>query len=204
MPMTPRSFITLSSAFIFANAAVAASLTEAEIQHVMQIKIQQVEKLASSQVVVDAVKLQNAQKLSLAQIQQRDNEWKASKADYPLKQQLQQNQAGMLLHLNVSKYSHIYNEMFLTDNQGANVAVYPPTTDYWQGDEEKFTAAFNNGAGKVFIGPVELDQSTNTHASQISVPVKDGGATIGVLVVGVKLSHTEHAALTLRNASSSK
>ena len=85
----------------------------------------------------------------------------------------------------------MYSEAFLTDAQGANVAAYPATSDYWQGDEEKFTASFNGGQGKVFIGPIEMDESTQTNAVQISVPMEYNDETIGVLVIGVKVSVLE-------------
>jgi|GEM_PF-5153106 len=45
------------------------------------------------------------------------------------------------------------------------------------------------GSGIVFINGIELDESTNTQAAQISVPIKNNGATIGVMVIGVRLSH---------------
>jgi len=89
----------------------------------------------------------------------------------------------------VTNNESIYNEIFLTDNQGANVAVYPATSDYWQGDETKWSEPFNSG--KVYVGQVEFDESTNTNAVQISVPVIDNGKTIGVLILGIKLSFIE-------------
>ena len=81
-----------------------------------------------------------------------------------------------------------YPEAFLCDNQGANVAVSKLTSDYWQGDEDKWIKSFNNGNGKVFFGDPEFDQSSQAMQIQVSVPVLDGGKTIGVLVVGVKFS----------------
>ena len=68
------------------------------------------------------------------------------------------------------------------------MAAYPATTDYWQGDEAKWKDTFHNDKGSLYIGPVELDESTNTKAVQISVPVLDKGKIIGVLIVGIKLS----------------
>jgi len=65
----------------------------------------------------------------------------------------------------------------------------PLTSDYWQGDENKWSSSYNMGSGIVFINGIELDESTNTQAAQISVPIKNNGATIGVMVIGVRLSH---------------
>jgi hypothetical protein len=81
------------------------------------------------------------------------------------------------------------DEVFLTDNQGANVAAYPPTSDYWQGDEEKWSLSFNNGNGVVFVGPLELDASTNKTQVQISAPIVTNKETIGVLIMGVSVDY---------------
>jgi len=42
---------------------------------------------------------------------------------------------------------------------------------------------------------VAYDESAKPDAMQISVPVKDQGKTIGVLVVGIKLSYIEASKL---------
>ena len=81
------------------------------------------------------------------------------------------------------------DEVFLTDNQGANVAAFPPTSDYWQGDEEKWTASYNNGNGVVFIGPLEFDDSTQKTQVQISAPILSQNQTVGVLVLGVSVDY---------------
>ena len=71
------------------------------------------------------------------------------------------------------------------------MAAYPPTSDYWQGDEEKWTASYNNGEGVVFIGPLELDESTQKTLVQISAPVISNDETIGVLVLGVSVDYLQ-------------
>jgi len=90
-----------------------------------------------------------------------------------------------LIRHNASKY----NEVFLTDSQGANIAAYPLTSDYWQGDEDKFIKAYADGSGDIYIGEMRFDESTQTNAVQISVPVIYNGNAIGVLVIGVKVEH---------------
>ena len=80
----------------------------------------------------------------------------------------------------------LYAEAFLCDNKGALVGVYPKTTDYWQGDEDKFIQSYNDGKGSIFFSPLKFDESTNTYSIQISVPVYNWNDTIGVLVVALK------------------
>lgn len=187
--MTIRFFLL----FLFAVFALPASaqVTEIpadELQELLRVKIRAVTRLAANRSMIKAVKKQNAQGLTLQEIKKRDDAWRSTKGMTSFKKSLQTNRAGSRLSRAVRR-NPTYGEAFLTDNQGANVAAYPATSDYWQGDETKFTASYNKGSGKVFIGPVEYDDSSKTHAVQVSVPVLNRGETIGVLIVGVKLDY---------------
>ncbi len=164
------------------------SQVDQDVEAALQKQVQLVTQMAMSDVVLEATRSQNNKHLTPAEIRDRDNQWKASGELTEFKTSLQTSDVGKLFKNKVDWPDSVYSEMFLTDNQGANVAAYPATSDYWQGDEEKWIASFNRGSGKVFIGPVELDESTGIRGVQISVPVLDGKKTIGVLIVGVKLS----------------
>ena len=161
-----------------------------DLTELLRVKIRTVQHMALNPVVIRAARDQNGSGLSLQEIKRRDDEWKADKALTPFKKELQENIAGQFLKRQVQR-STSFNEAFLTDNQGANVAAYPATSDYWQGDEEKWTASYRNGDGIIFIGPLEQDESTQTVAVQVSAPVLDRGQTIGVLVVGVTFRYLE-------------
>ena len=78
-----------------------------------------------------------------------------------------------------------YAEIFVMDNQGANAAMTDKTSDYWQGDEAKFTESYNEGIGGIHISNVEFDESTQTYLVQVSVPVKDGDTVIGAITIGI-------------------
>ncbi len=78
-------------------------------------------------------------------------------------------------------------EIFVMDNQGANVCMTDKTSDYWQGDEAKFKNSFSDGNGAVFVDEVEFDDSTQTYLSQISVPVMENGKAIGAITFGVDI-----------------
>ena len=177
-------------AALLAPGLVAAQedIDQSELHELLRIKMRTVQHMALNPELIQAVRRQNAEHLDLNTIKQRDAEWKATKKLTPLKRSLQENSAGQMLKRYVSRNPSL-NEAFLTDNQGANVAAFPATSDYWQGDEEKWTASFNDGAGKLFLGPVERDESTNTLAVQVSAPLFHQGETIGVLVVGVTLDY---------------
>jgi hypothetical protein len=159
-----------------------------ELKQLLKTKIRSVQHMALNPTVIRATRRQNSEKLSLDLIKQRDEEWKSTDELTRFKRSLQESEAGRFLE-RVIGINKSFNEAFVTDNKGANVAAYPATSDYWQGDEEKWTASFNKGTGQIFLGPLEYDESTNTYAVQISAPLYDRGVTIGVLVVGVTLDY---------------
>lgn len=134
--------------------------------------------------IIAAVKAQNAKNVALDEIQKLDQEWVAG-SNIAFANSLQENAISQWLKKKIGG-NVIYVEAFLCDNKGAVVGEYPKTSDYWQGDEDKFSQSFNSGDGKLYYGPVMLDQSTDSYSVQVSLPVKDGKDTIGVLVVGLK------------------
>jgi hypothetical protein len=169
-------------------AAAQDEIDRHEVQELLRTKMRTVQHMALNPTLIQAVRRQNAERLDMNNIKQRDDDWKASDDLTPFKRSLQENNAGKMLRRYVNRNASL-NEAFLTDNRGANVAAFPATSDYWQGDEEKWTESFNEGAGQLFLGPVERDESTNTVAVQVSAPLFHQGETIGVLVVGVTLDY---------------
>jgi len=142
--------------------------------------------------LVSAVKAQNAEGLSLDEIKTRDATWRNENRVSAFMQGLLDNAAAKEM-LTLEQSQPFYFELFLMDNQGANVAMTNKTSDYWQGDEAKFTESFKGGAGAVHIGDVEFDDSAQAYLVQISVPVMDGGSAIGAITIGVNLDELEAA-----------
>lgn len=186
--MATRFFLIFLLTVFAVSAGAQVEIPAEELQELLRVKIRAIKRLAANAVIIDAVKEQNARKVSIDEIKRIDNKWRSTKELTPFKKSLQSNRAGKRLKRTVRR-NPTYGEAFLTDNKGANVAAYPATSDYWQGDEGKFTTSYNNGEGKIVIGPVEYDESSKTHAAQVSVPVLEGGKAIGVLIVGVKLDY---------------
>ncbi|WP_374357894.1 hypothetical protein [Chitinimonas sp.] len=170
---------------LLANSLLIGSVHAKSIEEV----ISEVEKMAAEPVVIQAVKAQNAKKLTLEKIQEIDKAWQAADENtlLPIMKENLEHPASKVL-LKLEKASPYLRESILTDNQGANVAITNRTSDYWQGDEPKFTEAWAGGKGKVYLARPKVDESTKEKLSQISVPVRDGTNTIGTLTVGVILS----------------
>ncbi|MFM2483684.1 PDC sensor domain-containing protein [Celerinatantimonas yamalensis] len=152
--------------------------------------VPQLQSWGSDPQLVAAVKAQNAENLSLDTIKDRDEKWrKSSDISALMKALMTNNAAKRLIELEKSKPYLV--ELFLMDNQGANVAMSNRTSDYWQGDEEKFTQSYQQGQGHVYVSKVEYDESTQAYLVQVSVPVIDQGKAIGALTIGINLDNLE-------------
>lgn len=181
--ITALSFLFLSESFS------ADEIPQEELIEILAPRIEGLKFLTKNSKLTEAILEQNRKDMSLEEIKKIDGEWRAGTS--PLIEELQNNEAGNFLKNIVVQQSQTYSEVFLTDIKGANVAAYPATSDYWQGDEDKFIKAFNNGDGQIYVGNVEFDESTKSNTVQISVPMAYGDQTIGVLIIGVKVSVIE-------------
>ena len=141
-------------------------------------------------VLVAAVKAQNAENQTLEQIKQRDASWRNTSGVDDFMQTIMNNQAAAELR-KLEKSEPYYVELFLMDDQGANVAMTNKTSDYWQGDEAKFTESFHAGKGAVHIGEVEFDESAQAYLVQVSVPVMENGSAVGALTIGINIDELE-------------
>ncbi|MFP5481055.1 MAG: hypothetical protein ACLGIE_15425 [Alphaproteobacteria bacterium] len=95
--------------------------------------------------------------------------------------------ASALLRQRVIEAGGAVAELIVMDAKGLNVAVSEPTSDYWQGDEEKHQRTFGAGPGGLHVSDIELDESTQSYQAQISFTLTDPatGAPIGAVTVGL-------------------
>ena len=114
-----------------------------------------------------------------------DREWQQSRQQPPPVAQALKNAASQYL-ADIVAHDRIYREMILTDRHGRLIAASNPTTDFFQGDEDWWLAAFDDGRrGRVSIGDVRWDPSASAYAIEISAPVSGLGdeSVAGVLKV---------------------
>jgi hypothetical protein len=154
----------------------------------------EIKQIAANPVLVAAIIAQNAATggYDQAKIDELDTQWRAEvdAASKPLIDATLANEASAYLAKVQEDSAGKFTEIFATDAKGLNAAQSTVTSDYWQGDEDKFTKSFGAGADAVFLGEVEQDESTQTFQSQVSVTVVDpaSGAPIGSITFGVDLS----------------
>ena len=159
-------------------------------QKVVNLSNSTLVKLGTDPVIVKAIKAENAKGKTLNQIQEMDKKWKAHAGIADYMQAMMDSGCGKHLR-NVQNSASYYAEIFVMDNQGANVAMTDKTSDYWQGDEAKFKKSYKDGRGSVFVDEVKFDESTQAFLVQVSVPVKDGGKVIGAITFGIDVDKIE-------------
>jgi hypothetical protein len=150
-------------------------------------------KMVAAPEVVEAVKAQNAETAAHDQtaIDALDAQWRAEvgAADQPLIKATLDKAASKYLAMQKEQAGGVFTEIFVMDAKGLNVAQSDVTSDYWQGDEEKWAEVYPKGAGALYLSEVEQDESTQTYQSQVSMPVVDpiDGSVIGAVTVGVNV-----------------
>lgn len=177
-----KSFLTTVLALL---AAVTAAANTPDTAALKQLALEKLAPLARDPAIVAAVKAQNAEGKTLADIQAADKVWMATPGLSDAMKAIAGNAAAEVLR-GARKTFPALSEAFVMDKLGANVAMTDKTSDYWQGDETKFTDAFR-AADAVWIGKVDFDESTQTYSVQISVPVLDGGTPIGAVCFGIDI-----------------
>lgn len=175
------SFVVSVSGYVVPDAAA-----DAVPEKVVTLAKTTIARLGTAPEVVKAVKAQNAKGATLADVQALDKKWMSTPGVADFMKALIESECGAYLK-KVQAGAPYYSEIFVTDKLGANVAMTGKTSDYWQGDEPKFTESFKGGRGEIFVSDVAFDKSTQTYVVHVSVPVKDGATTIGVLVAGVSV-----------------
>ena len=151
----------------------------------------QVATWAQDDAIVSAINAQNERTAGYdqAMIDQLDATWRAEvgASDTPTISPVLNNETADFLRNQVAASGGMITEVFIMDMHGLNVAASDVTSDYWQGDEAKFSETYGRGPESRHIGDVEFDESTQMYQGQISLTIVDPatGKPIGAMTVGV-------------------
>jgi hypothetical protein len=155
------------------QAATKAFVKEKLLQH------------CTNQIFVAETKAQNAKGISSTEIQNIDRQWQEAEEELPIMTEKLGNRCAAEV-ARIARENPAIVEAFVMDNQGAVVGENNLTSDYWQGDEEKWINSYNNGRGGLDVGQAKFDRSANAVIQQISLPVFDSdGTVIGAVTFGV-------------------
>jgi hypothetical protein len=130
-------------------------------------------------------------KLSMSDINKKDKQWRAAFKENDFSYFLTEvDQAFSAQLRELKKQSQeMITEVIITDARGLNFAVSDMTSDYWQGDEEKFRAVFAQPINTVHFGDINYDESTKHFQVHLSVPLaaEKTQDPLGVLVLGIDI-----------------
>lgn len=162
------------------------------INSIVKTKLQ---KYLSDPLIIKAVEAQNKESISLSQedINQKDLQWRAEvgKAQKPLIDKVMNNELSKFLSSIKNEGRGLYTEIFVMDNKGLNVGQSDITSDYWQGDEDKWQKTFPLGVDASNFGDVDFDESAQIFQMQASFTISDGDTPIGAITIGFNAEELE-------------
>lgn len=195
MPFTYTSKTMIAAATVLLMTAPAALAQADDYQEQLtELANTAIAEFAQDPIITDAIIAQNAEtgEYGFAEIEALDEEWRAEAAggDGDMISGILGTEASQWLAGIQDQSDGLYTEIFVTDAVGLNVAQSAATSDYWQGDEDKWRDSFGAGAGAIHIGEVEQDESTQMLQTQVSITITDpaSGEPIGAVTVGIDLS----------------
>ncbi|WP_340118576.1 hypothetical protein [Pelagibius sp. 7325] len=185
-----KGIVTGIAGTLFATAAWAS---DAHVAPMTEFAKSTVKQWVSDPAVIEAVKAQNAKHAGLAQadIDKMDKDWRAQTdaGSKPMIDAVLGNALSNYLRGKQDASQGLVTEVFVMDNLGLNVGQSDVTSDYWQGDEAKWQKTYQAGPDAIFVDEVEMDESTQTFQSQLSMSIVDPatGEVIGAITVGVNI-----------------
>lgn len=176
------SVFALCTAPVFASEAAIAMTDFARTQAAAWI---------NDPTIINAIRAQNIDTANLSQgdIYGLDEEWRAEvgRNNQHMILEVMGNAASAHLRDHVAEAGGMITEVFVMDSRGLNVATSSVTSDYWQGDEAKFTETYPMGGDAVHVSDVEFDESTQSYQAQVSLSITDptSGDPIGAVTFGI-------------------
>lgn len=153
-----------------------------EVENILSVKTALLVTLAAEPDIVAAVRSSNTKNAALSpeEIQRLDQEWQSTTTPTPLISGLMSNATAQSLIAFQREHAE-FKEIFIADAIGLNVGQTDKTSDYYQKDESWWVDSYNDGRGRTLHGSIEFDESSQTEAISLYVPILDGGRAIGVM-----------------------
>lgn len=170
----------LSVGVIFA-ALVCGQTLSPEVKAAVEAKAQALKAWGTDPKIVAAVKEYNTNTPAEAKAMTNDK-WKGLSVLDPFARSFTKNELGVYLK---AKKDEAISECFVSGADGGKVAFLSKPSSWTHQGKEKHTVPM---AGRIYYGPVELDESSGAQQVQVGIPVMDGGKPIGSMVVGLNLS----------------
>lgn len=182
-----RGFYKASSILFCLVLSFSIAAQSENIPPKLQQEIVKITKYANDEIVIHSVEAQNQKRMTMDEILKMDRDWIRGSISEDFVKTLMENYCASKLK-ELAKEIPSSLEAFVMDNQGALVCITQKTSDYWQGDEPKWSDSFKGGAGETVVSKREYDESTKSTLVHVSVPIMDQQKAIGVLCVGINLT----------------
>jgi len=144
-------------------------------------KARQLAAWGSDPAIVSAVKAFNSAPPAETQGMTQER-WASLTLLDPVVRALSKNQLATYLK---SKKDDSISEIFVSGAGGTKVAFLSKTTSWSHKGKAKHDLPM---AGKTWVGPLDVDESSGALQVQVAFPVVDGGKPIGSIVIGLKAS----------------
>jgi hypothetical protein len=171
----------ITVAMIAGSVAALGQGPSPELKAKLEARGKALQSWSTDAMIVEAVKAHNAG-LPPEFKAMTNEKWKSLSVLDPFVRSFTRNPLGLYLK---GKQDAAISECFVSGADGTKVAFLAKTTSWSHADKDKHKVPMT---GKVWFGPVEVDESTGLQQVQIGVPVLDGGKAIGSVVVGLSVA----------------
>lgn len=179
------------------SSASTASTNDIPPHVIPSAVIAELRDMMASNVALISLDAQNERLGDIGQgrIDELDKQWRAETEsdNQPLIAQLMGNPLSSYLIRKKAESNGLFAEMFVFDAKGMNVGQSSVTSDYWQGDEDKFLKTFAVGPDAVFVDEIEYNDETRQRRRQVSFTIVDPatGESIGGATVEINIDELE-------------
>ncbi len=187
-------YVEIAAAFglCLCLSPLTASAEPAYVSVVRKYVETTVKPMVNVAIVRKAIEAQNTKfgKISDMDIQVLDNTYRSEvlAGGWQMVRQLLNKPVSRYLKSKQDDSQGAIVEFFVTDRHGLNVGQGTITSDYWQGDEDKFLKTFGRQSDDIFIDRAERDEQTQLLETQASFVTKDeNGQPIGIATVTIAI-----------------
>jgi hypothetical protein len=152
--------------------------------------VAEMQEWAKQPILLEALRKANREnRMSLAEIMEKDGAWRQAKQVTPFIQQFLTNAVAHYLQEIQADSGGLYAEILITDTKGVIIAETSRTTDYYQADEEWWVRTYNGGTGYLFRSKPLFDESSQSYNIDLCLPIYEsqGQEVIGILKAGVSI-----------------
>jgi len=177
--MTLKPIIKMAILLLIPSAACSGQAPP-ELQAKLTVQIKHLETLSADPQVVSAVKAYNSTTPTPEAKAMTNDKWHSLTLFDPFVRAIGKNSLSEYLK---TKRDDVVVKIFVSGADGGKVAFDAKTEHWTHKGMPKHEVPMT---GKMWIGPVKLDDSTGLQMIQVSLPVLEGGKPIGSIVFGLR------------------